>query len=211
MDIETNMPTCGTPWHQQVEISQLGRINTVGRNTHRIVIGSHSGTHMDAPYHFIEDGITMEALDINQMGGTVTVADFRSKGRGDIVTLDDVRSLDVKEKMIFVFGWYHYWKTEKYYKEFPYFETEAVKYLIENGMRVMALDTPSPDNGSGITDREGTDSPNHIALLSNKVIIIEYLCNTDVLIGGKEYEMIALPLKIKGSDGSPARVLIKEE
>ena len=58
-DIETGMPTCGTPWHQVVSITQMGKINDVGRNTHAILLGSHSGTHMDAPYHFIEDGITM--------------------------------------------------------------------------------------------------------------------------------------------------------
>lgn len=210
LDIETGMPTCGTPWHQSVEISRLGEIDTVGRNTHKVVLGSHSGTHMDSPYHFIKDGITMESLDINLMWGMVMVVDFREKGQGDVVGLEDVKKLEIKERMLFVFGWYHYWKTDKYYKGFPYFETKAVEYLLENGLRVMALDTPSPDNGNAIMTKGESDSPNHRILLNKKALIIEYLCNTDILVGGKEYEMVSLPLKLRGSDGSPARVLIRE-
>lgn len=210
-DVETGMPTCGTPWHQNVEISQMGKIETVGRNTQKIVLGSHSGTHMDAPYHFMNDGITMEKLDINYMWGKVKAVDFRNKGQGDVVTLDDVKTVEVCERMMFIFGWYHNWKTDKYYHDFPYFETEAVRYLLENGMKVMALDTPSPDDGNAISIKGESDSPNHLLLLKNKAFIIEYLNNTDMLIGGKEYEMVALPLKLSGSDGSPARVLVKED
>ena len=66
-DLESNMPTCGTPWHQKAEISRMGRLDEVGRNTHKILLGSHTGTHMDAPFHFIDDGITMEKLDIDLM------------------------------------------------------------------------------------------------------------------------------------------------
>ena len=210
LEVEKGMQTCGTPWHQTVEITQLGQLDTVGRNTQKIILGSHSGTHMDAPYHFMNDGITMEFLDINLMWGKITVVDFRFKGQGDVVTLEDVKKINIKERMLFAFGWYHNWKTEKYYKGFPYFQIDAVEYLLKNGMKVMALDTPSPDDGSTIMFKGENDSPCHIALLKNKAFIIEYLCNTDVLDDGKEYEMVSLPLKLKGSDGSPARVLIKE-
>lgn len=210
LEVENGMPSCGTPWHQKVEITQLGMIDEVGRNTQRIVLGSHSGTHMDAPYHFINEGRTMESLDINMMWGKVTVVDFREKKQGDVVTLADVKKLEIKERMLFVFGWYHNWKTEAYYKHFPFFQTEAIEYLISNGLRVLALDTPSPDDGSAIMVKGENDSPCHVILLKNEAFVIEYLCNTDVLIGGKEYEMVSLPLKVKGSDGSPARVLIKE-
>jgi len=210
-DVETGMPTCGTPWHQTVEISRMGTIDTVGRNTSRIVLGSHSGTHIDAPKHFIDDGITMESLDIGCMWGKITVVDLRSKKQGDHVSLEDVKKIDVRERLLFVFGWYHNWKSDQYYKNFPYFDTDAIQYLLDNGMKVMAMDTPSPDDGSAIQVKGMSDSPNHLLLLGRGALIIEYLNNTDVLVGGKEYEIVALPLKLKGSDGSPARVLIKED
>lgn len=210
-DIETGMPTCGTTWHQTVEINPMGKLDTVGRNTSRILIGSHSGTHMDAPFHFVKEGRTIDALNINYMWGDIYVVDFRKKTQGDIVTLEEVQSIEVRERMLFVFGWYHNWKSKLYYDGFPFFETAAVEYLIKNGMKVMAMDTPSPDDGHAISNKGESDSPNHIMLLENNIVVIEYLNNTDILVGGKMYEMVSLPLKIKGADGSPARVLIKEK
>ena len=209
-EIETGMPTCGTAWHQTVEVTPMGTVDEVGRNTQRIVLGSHSGTHMDAPYHFIQEGTTIESLDINCMWGPVKVIDFRDKGQGDVVTLEDVQRVGAAERMLFAFGWYHNWKTDKYYAGFPYFSTEAIAYLIAEGMRFMAMDTPSPDDGGAIRIKDGEDSPNHKILLREKIVMVEYLNNTDVLEADKQYEIVALPMKVKGSDGSPARVLIKE-
>lgn len=208
--IETDMPTCGTPWHQTVDIEPMGLIDTVGRNTHRLLMGSHAGTHMDAPYHFIQDGKKVESLDVSLMIGPATIVDFRRFKTGSVVTLDDVRELSITSHMIFVFAWYHHWKTPQYYKAFPYFETEAVRYLVDGGMKFMALDTPSPDDGSSISNSKSIDSPNHQILLGNEIMMAEYLNNTEELLDGKNYELIALPLKVFGSDGSPARVLARE-
>lgn len=209
-EVETGMPSCGTPWHQHVEVSQLGDIATVGRNTHKILLGSHSGTHMDAPYHFIPGGRTIEQLAIDCFWGPVTVVDMRHKLQGDVVRIGDVCNIEVSKRMLFAFGWYHNWKTCRYYERFPYFSQEAVGYLLEKGMKLIAMDTPSPDDGGSISGQAGADSPNHKALLAGGVVIVEYLNNTDVLKSGRNYEIAALPLKIAGSDGSPARVLAKE-
>ena len=211
LDIETGMPTCGTPWHQKVEIERLGRIDSVGRNTSRIVLGSHSGTHMDAPLHFIDSSNDISKLDINLLCGEISVIDFSNFGQGDVVNLEDVKKIEVTERMLFRFDWFKKWKTNDFYKSFPYFSKEAVVYLYESGMRLMALDTPSPDDGSAINSTGDDDSPNHKYLLKNNVIIVEYLCNTDKIDLNLKHEIIALPLKIVGSDGSPSRVIIREE
>ncbi len=209
-EIENNMPTCGTPWHQKVEIKHMGTIETVGRNTHRIVMGSHSGTHIDAPYHFIESGKTIESIEIDNVWGRVKVIDLRNKKRGDIVELSDLEGITVEKRMLFVFGWYHNWKKEDYYIDYPCFSTESINYLINGGLKMIAMDTPSPDPSGAIATQNESDSPNHKMLLNKGITIVEYLNNTDVLDCNKEYEIVALPLKIRGSDGSPARVLLKE-
>lgn len=205
--IETGMPTCGTSWHQRAEVRPMGELHRVGRNTHSIKVGSHTGTHMDAPYHFLEEGRTIDQLEIEDMCGEISIVDFRDFKEGSVVKLADVQKIKVEEKMLFVFGWYKKWKTDAYYRRFPYFAKEAVSDLIRRGMRFMALDTPSPDDGSAIGRKD--DSPNHKNLLSHGVIIVEYLNNTECLCGGK-YEIYALPLKVRGSDGSPCRVIVKE-
>ena len=205
--IESNMPTCGTKWHQETKLAPMGTLDEVGRNTHSILLGSHSGTHMDAPYHFIADGRTIDETDLSITCGEVTIVDLRKLDHL-VVNIDDMKKVLVTERMLFVFGWYKKWKTADYYKEFPCFSQDAVEYLIDNGMKLMAMDTPSPDTGAAILEKD--DSPNHKRLLKENVTIVEYLANTDAIDMKKKYEIIALPLKLKGCDGSPCRVILKE-
>ncbi len=209
LTLDSQCQTCGVPWHTTVEVKRMGTIDEVGRNTSRFVLGSHSATHMDAPSHFFEGMNDIDQLDPARCIGEVTCVDMRHKKAKDVVTLADVKDIPVSERMLFAFGWDQWWKTPNYYVDTPYFEKEAIEYLLEQGMRFMAMDTPSPDTTSSIGKKD--DSPMHKLLLSNEVIIVEYLCNTSEIDFAKKHEIIALPLKIKGADGCPARVVLKEE
>lgn len=206
--IDDGCMTCGKPWHEKVKIEKMGTIKEVGRNTSRFILGSHTATHMDAPLHFFDGthGIDENSLDI--CVGPVTCVDFSGKGAGSVVEIDDLHEINVTERMLFCFGWYKYWKEKQYYNSFPHFSTEAIKYLINKGMKLIALDTPSPDTADAIG--KINNSPNHIILLENDIIIVEYLTNTDCIDYSKSYEIIALPLKIYGVDGAPARVILRE-
>ena len=83
LDIDNECMTCGTKWHEKVCIKPLGKINEVGRNTHSILLGSHSGTHVDAPLHFFEDMKGIDQLDLAQICGDVTVIDLTYIKQGD--------------------------------------------------------------------------------------------------------------------------------
>lgn len=206
--IENGMPTCGTPWHENVNIKHLGFLDKVGRNTHALTMGSHTGTHMDAPFHFIDGGRTIEYTPLDVVCGEIQIVDFTYIGPNGIVKYDDVKDLKVAERMLFRFDWFKKWKTHEFYKSFPYFEEAAVDYLIKGGIKLMAMDTPSPDYGGNIQSKE--DSPNHKTLLKKDVVIVEYLTNTDQLDLTKKHRIIALPLKFKCCDGSPSRVIMEE-
>ncbi len=207
--LDENCLTCGTPWHVKPKISHLGTIKEVGRNTHSIFLGSHTATHIDAPLHFFDGAPGIDQLDLSKVCGNCTIVNYTDKLKGSVVSLDDVRALSISKRMLFRFDWFKNWRGGEYYKDFPYFSIEAASYLVEQGMRVIALDTPSPDDGNAIGLKE--DSPVHKMFLQNDVTIIEYLNNTDALQGGKFYQLIALPLKIKDCDGAPARVIAMEE
>ena len=211
LEIDNECMTCGTAWHEKVCIEQLGEMEKVGRNTTAIRLGSHTGTHIDAPKHFSNQGYGVDKLDLNILCGNITVVDFTHIGKGEMVVLSDVEKLEVTERMLFRFNWHKWWKTEGYYREFPFFSLEAAKYLIDSGMKLIALDTPSPDDGKNISSRGEEDSPVHKHFLSKDVIIIEYLTNTDALDLDKKYCLAALPLKLKDVDGAPARVVVMEE
>lgn len=208
LTIDNECLTCGTPWHQKVSLSRLGKIDEVGRNTSSIVLGSHTATHMDSPLHFFDGKFGIDEINLNTCIGAVTIVDFRNKKAGAVIGIDDVKGLNITERMLFVFGWYKNWKTDVYYKDFPYFTVEAAQYLMDNGMKFIALDTPSPDTGSAIGMMD--DSPVHKLMLAKDIVIVEYLCNTDSIDFNKQYEIIAMPLKLGGLDGSPARVVIRE-
>lgn len=209
--LDNECMTCGTPWHARVSVSHLGRLEKEGRNTSRIVLGSHSGTHLDAPLHFIDGGKDVTGLELETLCGPVSVVDFFHKQKGDIVLKEDLEGIAIKPRMIFRYGWYDYWKTGRYYDSFPYLSMEAAVWLVEGGLRMIAMDTPSPDTGSNINGKGCMDSPVHKYFLKNDVVIVEYLTNTRSINSSKENFIIALPLRVAGADGSPSRVLVMEQ
>jgi arylformamidase len=91
----------------------------------------------------------------------------------------------------------------KFYNEYPFLSENAARWLVDSGVRLIAMDTPSPDNPA---HSRGTvkDSPNHKVLLGAGVVLVEYLANLKALTAS-EVELIVMPLKLKGCDGAPAR------
>ena len=101
------------------------------------------------------------------------------------------------------FDWSDHWGSLKYYSEQPYISDAAAQWVVERGVKLLGMDTPqadSPNNGRG-SER---DSPVHKILLTAGVIKLEYMTNLREL-GSSEFELIALPLKIRDGDGAPVR------
>lgn len=207
--IDETCMTCGTSWHAKVELTHMGKINEVGRNTHGIRLGSHTGTHIDAPLHFFDEMEGIDKLDLSKVCGDCQVVDFSHIRAGEQVLLKDVENLVVTKRMLFRFDWFKQWQKECFYKDFPFFSLQAAEYLVKKGLKVIALDTPSPDSGKGIGEFD--DSPVHKLFFRNGITIIEYLTDTDRLNAGSEYTLIALPIKLRDCDGAPARVIMMEE
>lgn len=206
--IDEECMTCGTPWHIKPSTERLGTLKTVGRNTSIIRLGSHSATHLDAPLHFIDGAYGVDEIPLKKLCGAVQVVDMTHKKPGSIVTMDDLQGVRPTTKMLFKFHWYKNWKKASFYEDYPFFSLKVLEWLVENGLEMMAMDTPSPDCGKAISEKD--DSLGHKLLLKNSVVIVEYLNATEVLNPSKRYEIVALPLKLKGGDGSPARVIIRE-
>lgn len=99
-DLENNMITYNAPWHPKFLIEQLARINKEGRETRRVTFGTHTGTHIDAPRHFIENGGTVENISISKLIGPVQIVDFSYLKEEEPVTLDMIKLLKISKKMI---------------------------------------------------------------------------------------------------------------
>lgn len=204
--IHEGMTTFPVHWHPVVEITQLGRHGIEGRESRKLLLGTHTGTHVDAPRHFIPGGATIDELPLDIFVGPATVIDFSHAQPLQEMQIADFASQlgDARpERLVLRFDWSDHWGTPRYYAEQPYISDDAARWLVARGIRLLAMDTPqadSPRNGRGAQ----RDSPVHKILLGAGVIQLEYLANLRQL-DVTEIELIALPLNILAGDGSPVR------
>lgn len=210
-NIHQGMMTYPTHWHPKVEITQLGSIEKEGRNTRKITIGSHTGTHVDAPLHFIPGGKTIDTLPLELLTGPAVLLDLSVEAKEKRITADMiVKKLNERSaaRLVIRTDWSKKWETPAYYAEYPFLAKDAAEWMVKNGLKLLAMDTPSPDDPAD-SRASGNDSPLHKFFLGKGVILAEYLCNLDQ-VKGTDIDFTILPLKITGSDGSPARAIAIE-
>ncbi|MFA9560100.1 cyclase family protein [Evansella sp. AB-rgal1] len=177
------------------------KINTV-TNGHvtesRLDLDVHTGTHIDSPLHMINDGETFESIELEKLVGTCKVFDLTNIK--EKITADDIRNKDIVEGDFILFKTQNSFE-EEFNFEFIYVAEDAAKLLAEKKIRGVGIDALG-------VERAQPNHPTHKALFHNNVIVMEGLRLKDVEEG--EYFMVAAPLKLVGTDASPARVLLIE-
>lgn len=210
-EIHEGMTTFPTHYHPMVEITQLGRHGIENRETRRVVLGTHTGTHCDAPRHFVPRGATVDSLSLDVLIGPARVLDFTYAKPFQEICVSDFEA-QVKgpcpERLVMRFDWSENWGDMRYYSDHPFISERAAEWLIRRGVKLLAMDTPMPDNPANGRDSEN-DSPVHKILLGNDVVLVEYLCNLQEL-RTSAIDIIVLPLKIADGDGSPVRCVAIE-
>lgn len=204
------MQTFAAYWHPNVEVVQLGRHGIENRETRKLVLGTHTGTHIDAPRHFIPNGLTVDRIPLDQLNGPCELLDLSQIPRKTEVSLDTLlAALDGRsvERLIIRFDGDLYLNTMEYYTDQPWLSEECCQWLVDHGCRLLGLDVAMPDNP---VNRRGTlnDSPNHKILLSHNVVILEYLVNL-ASIEINSPELIVAPLLVKHGDGAPVRCFVR--
>ncbi|TYO97224.1 cyclase family protein [Desulfallas thermosapovorans] len=162
---------------------------------------SHTGTHIDAPAHILEDGATLDSLPAAHFYGRATVLDVsRLPGpeiTRELISLPPRVNIDF---VIFYTGWYHKWGTPAFYTGFPVPSPQAANYLAGLGIKGVGTDAIS-------IDRAGTTNfIIHKIFLQKNMIIIENLANLAGL-AGKIFTLCCFPLKIADADGAPVRAV----
>lgn len=170
-------------------------------NLSELTFGSHCGTHIDAPYHFDENGITIDQIPLDSLIGDATVFEIKNNEKIDA---EEVKSLKIGncKRVIFKTINSTYWRRTEFTKDFVYITQETAAYLAVHNVKLVGIDSLSVDKFDNL------HADVHQTLLKKGIIIIEGLDLSEVKPG--DYELIALPLKIKGCDGGPARVVLKK-
>jgi len=181
-----------------------------GSNVSRLTFGSHTGTHLDAPVHFIEGAPTVSEVDLSSLVGTAVVVDVRKdlKEFHGTITWDDIApragELNSQVALLLCTGWSQYWGKEEYMK-CPHLSQEAAQKILERGVRVVGIDVFDIDGG--LVEESGETHAVHRLLLGNGVLIAENLTNVEALLDGSAYSVSLLPLNFEGCDGSPIRAV----
>ena len=186
---------------QDVELTQETSIrNDDAYNFSRVTLSTHIGTHIDAPYHFTADGKTVDRLSLHDLIGEALVVQIGA----EVITADELRDVDLKKykRILFKTRNSELLKSEEFNREYVSLDYSAAELLVKNGVRVVGIDYLS------IEELETEEHLVHKLLTGNGVIIIETLDLSNVEPG--EYFLVALPLKLKNSDGAPARVVLVE-
>jgi arylformamidase len=163
-------------------------------------LGVHSGTHVDAPVHFIADGAGIDSVPLADLIGPARVVAIRDPRA---IGVDELRALEPRkgERLLFKTRNSNLWsKGDEFADDYVYLSLAGAKYLVEAGVRTIGIDYLSI---AGV--HEGV--PTHLALLHAGVCIIEGLDLAAVEPGN--YEMICLPLRLRDADGAPARVVLR--
>lgn len=201
LPISEDMPVW--PGDPKVSINKkLSIISGDPCNLSRIDMGSHTGTHIDAPYHFEDNGLRIDQIPMEILIGNARVFNIPAINE---ISLNEVKALDLLnvKRILFKTSNSEVWKSNIniFLKEFVAITNEAAEYLVKAGIKLVGIDYLSIEKFGSKTHET------HHTLLRNGIIILEGLNLSDITPG--DYELIALPLRIKDGDGSPARVILR--
>jgi len=169
-------------------------------NVSALHMSAHSGTHVDAPRHFFDEGLSTEALPLKMLIGRTRVIELRTRGG---ITADDLRTLDLAEdvRVLIKTTNSRLWGDSTFHTDYVGITESAARYLVEHGIKVVGVDYLSVE----VFKTPG--APAHHVLLGGGTIVIEGLNLRDVDPG--VYEMYCLTLRIVGSEGAPARGVLR--
>jgi arylformamidase len=169
-------------------------------NVSRLDFGVHTGTHVDAPVHFIDGAPGADALDLEALIGPAVVVDATAVERHlDAQVLSGLRIPDGATRLVFKTRNSELWGSERFETGFLGVTEDGARWLVERGVRLVGIDYLS-------IAPFGQSVPTHRLLLGAGVAILE---GTDLRgVEPGEYELICLPLRIVASDGAPARAVL---
>ena len=183
-----------------------GTVEKDGYAEQEITIGTHTGTHIDAPGHMLLNGKTLDQIPLSKFVGKATIIRCEEKTEIELSYLKNFETQISKvDFVLFNTGWDKKWKDPDYIGDYPTLTSDSSEWLTQFNLNGLGFDTISVDP---VGD---TNQTNHHILFNKELLIVENLTNLD-LLPDDIFTFQCIPLKIENADGSPIRaVAILEE
>ncbi|HIE46952.1 MAG TPA: cyclase family protein, partial [Nitrosopumilus sp.] len=177
-----------------------------GYNLELLFLSSHTGTHLDAPYHFVKNGLKINQIPLDRLIGKAILIKIK-KTKNNAITKSDIMlferkngKIPNKSSIFFFTGWQKNLQKKNYFTENPGLDISAARYIASKKINLVGIDSPSIDLGNN-------ESFNvHHIFSKNNILIVENLTNLKK-ISSKEFNFTILPLKLKDATGSPVRAI----
>jgi len=170
-------------------------------------MSTHTGTHMDAPSHFVNGVSSIDQIPVDRFISRATLIKV-VKASDELITASEIQASKVEilegNSVVFSTTWENQVDNDYYFSHSPGLSDDAAEYLINKKVNAVCIDSPSIDRGSD------SNFPVHKLLLSKEILIVENLCNLSK-INNQNFTLIMIPLKLSGASGSPIRAIATDE
>ena len=204
LTVSNKIPTF--PGSPQPNFIPWENIKEDGYNLELLFLSTHTGTHMDAPHHFLEKGAKIHEISLKNLVSEAVLIKSRKKSN-ESITKTDIQKFEKKHgkidgfsSVIFLTGWQRNLQKKYYFTNNPGLAVSAAKYLASKKINLVGIDSSSID--------VGTDSKFSVHQIFAKkgMLIVENLANLDK-IKSSTFHLVVLPLKLKNATGSPVRAV----
>lgn len=193
-----------------VKIEVARRLEQDGWNATTLSMYSHSGTHMDAPQHFLPTGNTLDQQNLHAVVGPAIVVNLAPVAPKQLLVPEDLAPLQDEVipgcRLLFRTDWHKRYGTPEYRNELPRISIQLAEWLVDRQVALIGVEPPSVADVNNMEELTEV----HRTLFKGQVVIVEGLANLDRL-DHSSVDIVALPLKIIGGDGSPVRAIAIEK
>lgn len=193
------------PGDPQLSIVAYDRVESLGFNITQISMSTHQGTHLDVPFHFFDDGKTIDEIELDRFYGPARLVDFAP---GSVLAPNTPLTVEMfasraeafqpGAKVIYRTGWDRMLGQPGFFSEIPSLTIEAARWIASRKISLLGMDTPTPS--------ADCLECHHILLgKGTEIIVVEGLANLDLL--PPTFTFVGFPLNIKGREGSPIRAV----
>lgn len=186
------------------ELQPWATLESDGYRVTRLTLGSHQGTHLDAPSHFLKGGGSIDSVRLEACAGPALCVHLTAKGPREAIAVADLEpfatALTPGVRLVLHTGWDHRWRTPGYFTDGPYLTESLATWLAAHRLALLGLDLPTPH------PRPDADRRIHRRLLGAGTVLLEGLTHLECVPSGA-FWICALPLRLSGVDASPVRAI----